>query len=64
MPEGGAKPSLTLSVQVAAAADDLPRAATLRRWARAALTRDARVTVRFVGTREGRALNARDRRRD
>jgi probable rRNA maturation factor len=30
----------------------------------AALTRDARVTLRFVGAREGRALNARYRARD
>ena len=29
----------------------------LRRWMRAALTRDAKVTVRFVGTREGLRLN-------
>jgi probable rRNA maturation factor len=30
----------------------------VRRWARAALERDAAVTLRFVGTREGRTLNA------
>jgi len=30
----------------------------------ATLARDARVTLRFVGAREGRALNARYRRRD
>ena len=62
--DGGAKPSLTLSVQAATPSDGLPHRATLRRWARAALTRDALVTVRFVGTREGRALNARYRGRD
>jgi probable rRNA maturation factor len=38
--------------------------ATLLRWGLAALLRDARVTIRFVGTREGRALNARWRARD
>jgi len=57
-------PSLTLVVQTAVPDDDLPRRPTLRRWASAALERDATVTVRFVGTREGRALNARFRGRD
>ena len=46
------------------AAAALPRRATLRRWARAALERDLAVTLRFVGAREGRALNARYRGRD
>ena len=65
MPEGGAtQPALTLSVQAAGAFDGLPHRTTLRRWARAALVRDARVTLRFVGRREGRVLNARYRRRD
>jgi probable rRNA maturation factor len=63
MPDGGARPSLTLSVQVATDPDGLPHRSTLRRWACAALTRDARVTVRFVDSREGRALNARYRNR-
>jgi probable rRNA maturation factor len=49
---------LSLSVQYAVAAAALPAAATLRRWARAALTRNAAVTLRFVGTREGQTLNA------
>jgi probable rRNA maturation factor len=57
-------PGLTLTVQSAVDDDDLPRRATLRRWMLAALTRDARVTVRFVGAREGRALNLRYRGRD
>ena len=60
MPE----PRLSLAVQAATADADLPHASTLRRWLRAALSRDARVTVRFVGGREGRALNARHRGRD
>jgi probable rRNA maturation factor len=65
MPDGGASgPRLTLSVQAAGAFDDLPHRTTLRRWMRAALARDARVTLRFVGAREGRALNARYRKRD
>jgi probable rRNA maturation factor len=53
-----AAPRLALTVQYAAAAATLPTAAAVRRWARAALTRDATVTLRFVGTREGRTLNA------
>ena len=36
----------------------------LRRFARTALARDARVTLRIVGGREGRALNRRYRGRD
>ncbi|HEY3180500.1 MAG TPA: rRNA maturation RNase YbeY [Casimicrobiaceae bacterium] len=42
----------------------LPRRATLRRWVKAAQERDLAVTLRFVGRREGRHLNARFRRRD
>ena len=57
-------PRLRLDVQFAVAATTLPAAAALRRWARAALDRDARVTLRFVGEREGRALNARYRGQD
>jgi probable rRNA maturation factor len=57
-------PRLTLSVQYAVAVRSLPIPASLRRWARAALERDAVVAVRFVGTREGRALNARYRGKD
>ena len=65
MPEDGASgPRLILSVQTGAVFDDLPHPTTLRRWARATLARDARVTLRFVGAREARALNARYRRRD
>ena len=59
-----APPRLSLSVQYAVVATTLPRAATLRRWARAALTRDARATIRFVGMREGRTLNSLFRGKD
>jgi probable rRNA maturation factor len=59
-----AAPSLSLSVQVAVDGDDVPPRSTLRRWARAALQRDARVTLRFVGAAEGRRLNRDFRRRD
>jgi probable rRNA maturation factor len=53
-----------LSVQSGGAFEGLPHRSTLRRWAFAALARDARVTLRFVGAREARALNARFRDRD
>jgi probable rRNA maturation factor len=53
-----------MAVQYGARARSLPTAAELRRWARAALEhnvrvteRDARITVRIVGSAEGRALN-------
>ncbi|HEX4883399.1 MAG TPA: rRNA maturation RNase YbeY [Casimicrobiaceae bacterium] len=59
-----AAPVLDLAVQYAQDPTGLPVRATLRRWAQAALERDAAVTLRFVGLREGRALNARWRRRD
>jgi probable rRNA maturation factor len=38
--------------------------ARLRRWVLAALQRDAEITLRFVGTREARALNRDYRGRD
>ena len=53
-----AAPSLALEVQYAVARGDLPAAATVKRWAAAALERDVRATVRFVGLAEGRTLNA------
>jgi probable rRNA maturation factor len=57
-------PSLTLSVQYAVPAAGLPARSTLRRWAQAALDRDATVTLRFVGRAEGQRLNARFRGKD
>jgi probable rRNA maturation factor len=48
---------LGLSVQYAVRARGLPSPAQFRRWARAALERNARVTVRIVGNGEARALN-------
>jgi len=56
-----AAPRVSLSVQYAVAPATLPKPATLRRWAGAAVDRDASVTLRFVGRREGRTLNARYR---
>lgn len=56
--------ALLLSVQHAGSRTGLPVRATLRRWVAAALERPARVTLRFVGGIEGRALNARFRGKD
>jgi len=55
---------LALTIQYAVPPASLPAPATLRGWARAALERDAAVTLRFVGAREGRELNARFRGKD
>ena len=52
------RPRLTLAVQYAVASTALPAPASVRRWARAAAERAAAVTLRFVGRREGRTLNA------
>ena len=52
------KPRLSLAVQYGVAPSKLPAPAALRRWAKAATERDAAVTLRFVGKREGRTLNA------
>ena len=57
-------PKLALTVQYAVNTRGLPSRARLRRWARAALERDARVTLRIVGRGEGRALNRSFRGRD
>jgi probable rRNA maturation factor len=57
-------PRLAFTVQRIVDADGVPANATLRRYARAACERDARVTLRIVGGREGRALNRRFRGRD
>jgi probable rRNA maturation factor len=51
-------------VQYAVRARGLPSPAQFRRWARAALERSARVTVRVVGNGEARALNRDFRGRD
>ena len=57
-------PELVMTVQYAVRARGLPSHAQLRRWARAALERDARVTVRIIGGGEARALNRRFRHQD
>ena len=56
-------PRLGLAVQYAVKPSGVPTPAQFRRWARAALERDARITVRIVGDNEGRALNSRFRGR-
>jgi probable rRNA maturation factor len=53
-----------LTVQIASAAAGIPPVRKLRHWANEALAKRARVTVRIVGKREGRALNRRYRARD
>lgn len=50
-------PRLDLTVQYGIAARNAPRRTQLRRWVRAALKRDARITVRLVGRSEGLSLN-------
>ena len=57
-PKPARRPVLSLSVQYAIARAGLPARSTLRRWTAAALERDVRVNLRFVGTAEGRTLNA------
>ncbi len=55
-----AHPQLSLAVQYACAEEALPARDQLRRWVRAALADDvesAAITIRFVDTNEGRALN-------
>jgi probable rRNA maturation factor len=60
-----AAPQLRLSLQLGPRCPELPvPRARLRRWVLAALERDARLTIRFVGSDEGRALNRDFRGRD
>lgn len=70
---GGAEPGfapkhgrvkLTLTVQGRERFAGLPSAAALARWMRAALDRDADITLRFVGNREGEQLNREFRGKD
>ena len=55
---------LGLAVQYGVRGRGVPTRAQLRRWARAALERDASVTVRVVGNGESRALNRAFRGKD
>ena len=54
---GSRTPRLTLTVQNAAPGHAVPSRAHLRKWAGAALERDAEVTLRVVQEAEGRRLN-------
>ena len=60
------KPSnkLQLSVQFVVKADDAPSRPQIRKWAAAALQRDAEITVRIVDEEEGRTLNRDYRQKD
>ncbi len=51
-------------MQNAARSAALPSVILLRRWVRAALARDAALTLRVVGRAEGRRLNQRYRHKD
>ena len=53
-----------MTVQRASRAAHIPSDARLRRWAKAALTRSAEVTLRYVAEKEGRRLNRVYRGRD
>ena len=57
-------PELRLSVQYPGGKDGAPTRPQLRRWVRAACTTPAEVTVRFVGSEEGRSLNRDYRQKD
>ena len=57
-------PKLSLAVQYASAAQNMPTRAQLRRWIKAALQRDVRMTLRIVDEAEGRELNKRYRGKD
>jgi probable rRNA maturation factor len=55
---------MKIAVQRASRAAHIPSDARIRRWVHAALSRDAEVTVRYVGEAEGRRLNRAYRGRD
>jgi probable rRNA maturation factor len=58
-------PELALSIQLGDGSPACPVSRPrLRRWVLAALQHDARLTIRFVGSREGRRLNRDFRGRD
>jgi probable rRNA maturation factor len=55
---------LNLAVQYAVSATGKPSRAQFRKWVRAALEHDARITIRVVGLAEGRTLNRSYRNKD
>ena len=58
------KPPPALSIQRASKAAHIPADARLRRWAREALAKPARLTLRYVAEAEGRRLNREYRGKD
>lgn len=57
-------PKLSLAVQYASDAQHLPARAQFRRWLKAALQRNVRMTLRIVDEAEGRELNKAYRGKD
>jgi probable rRNA maturation factor len=57
-------PRLSLAVQYASTARNLPTRAQLRRWVKIALRRDVVMTLRIVDEAEGRELNGKYRGKD
>lgn len=55
---------LSLSVQYASAAQNMPTRAQFRRWAKLALLQDVQVALRIVDEAEGRELNRHYRGKD
>jgi probable rRNA maturation factor len=60
----GRTPELALTIQYGTRSSQMPSRAKLRRWVRAALRRNASLTLRLVGAREARLLNLNYRGRD
>jgi probable rRNA maturation factor len=58
------KPELSLAVQYATRPAGIPTRHQFRRWARAALERDAEIALRLVDAEEGRSLNRTYRGKD
>ena len=58
------RPGPNLTIQRASRANHIPSDATLRKWARAALSKNATVTLRYVAESEGRRLNREFRGKD
>lgn len=55
---------MTIAIQIASKAAGIPSAAQLRKWARAALTGDASLTLRIANRAEAQRLNRDFRSRD
>lgn len=64
MSGAAARSKPVITVQNASTARNVPTGARIRHWARAALSVEARVTIRIVGQAEGRLLNRSYRRKD